>query len=55
VQKLQGVILKLHIEKAYDKVQWGFMLQVPKRKNSPPKWLWMKQIRGKGWDKYQWN
>jgi hypothetical protein len=45
VSNLRGVILKLDFEKAYDKVQWGFMMDVLKRKNFPPKWLeWMKQI-----------
>jgi hypothetical protein len=45
VKKHRGVILKLDFEKAYDKVQWGFMMEVLKRKNFPLKWLeWMKQI-----------
>jgi hypothetical protein len=46
VKNHQGVILKLDFEKAYDKVQWGFMMEVLKRKNAPPpKWLeWMQQI-----------
>jgi hypothetical protein len=45
VHKSQGVILKLDFEKAYDKIRWGFMMEVLKRKNFPPKWLeWMKQI-----------
>jgi hypothetical protein len=39
------VILKLDFEKAYGKVQWGFMMEVLKRKNFLSKWLmWMKQI-----------
>jgi uncharacterized membrane protein YjdF len=39
------VILKLDFEKAYDKVHWGFMFEVLRRKNFAPKWLeWMKQI-----------
>jgi hypothetical protein len=45
IQKSQGVILKLDFEKAYDNVHWGFMFEVLRRKNFPPKWLeWMKQI-----------
>jgi hypothetical protein len=45
VKNHKGVILKLDFEKAYDKVQWSFMMEVLKRKNFPPKWLeWMKQI-----------
>jgi hypothetical protein len=45
IQQSQGVILKLDFEKAYDKVQWGFMFEVLRKKNFPSKWLdWMKQI-----------
>jgi hypothetical protein len=45
VNNLSGIILKLDFEKAYDKVQWSFMMEVLKGKNFPPKWLeWMKQI-----------
>jgi hypothetical protein len=44
-RKSQGIILKLDFEKAYDKVHWGFMFEVLKKKNFPQKWLeWMKQI-----------
>jgi hypothetical protein len=44
-RKRQGIILKLDFEKAYDKVHWGFMFEVLKKKNFPQKWLeWMKQI-----------
>jgi hypothetical protein len=44
--KKKGVTLKLVFEKAYDKqVHWGFMMEVLRKKNFPPKWLaWMKQI-----------
>jgi hypothetical protein len=51
IKKSQGVILKLDFEKAYDKVHWGFMFEVLRRKNFAPKWLeWMKQIiEGAGW------
>jgi hypothetical protein len=45
VKNHRGVILKLDFEKSYDKVQWGFMMEVLKTKNFPPQWLeWMKQI-----------
>jgi hypothetical protein len=38
-------MLKLDFEKAYDKVQWKFMLEVLRKKNFPEKWVeWMKQI-----------
>lgn len=33
------IILKLDFEKAYDKVHWGFMMEVLKRKNFPDKWI----------------
>jgi hypothetical protein len=42
-RKSQGIILKLDFEKAYDKVHWGFMFEVLKKKNFPQKCLeWMK-------------
>lgn len=45
VHHKQGIILKLDFEKAYDKVHWGFMLEVLKRKNFTNKWVgWMKQV-----------
>jgi hypothetical protein len=45
VKKMQGVILKLDFEKAYDKVRWNFMIEVLRKKNFPEKWVeWMKQI-----------
>jgi hypothetical protein len=45
VSKVPGVILKLDFEKAYDKVNWKFMMEVLRKKNFPGKWLdWMKQI-----------
>jgi hypothetical protein len=37
--------LKLDFEKAYDKVNWKFMMEVLRKKNFPDRWLeWMKQI-----------
>jgi hypothetical protein len=45
VKKLKGIILKLDFEKAYDKVNWKFMLEVLRKKNFPGKWIeWTKQI-----------
>jgi hypothetical protein len=45
VHHQQGIILKLDFEKAYDKVQWSFMMEVLKRKNFLDKWVgWMKQV-----------
>jgi hypothetical protein len=42
---MKGIVLKLDFEKAYDKVQWDFMMDVMRKKNFPEKWLtWMKQI-----------
>jgi tRNA(His) 5'-end guanylyltransferase len=34
VKKLQGIILKLDFEKAYDKVCWNFMMEVLRKKIS---------------------
>jgi hypothetical protein len=39
VHHRQGIILKLDFEKAYDKVQWSFMIEVLKKKNFAPKWI----------------
>jgi hypothetical protein len=42
---MQGIVLKLDFEKAYDKVNWRFMIEVLWKKNFPEKWVeWMKQI-----------
>lgn len=42
VSKKEGVILKLDFEKVYEKVHWGFMMEVLARKNFPLKWIqWM--------------
>lgn len=32
VRKLEGIILKLDFEKAYDKVQWSFLFDVMRKK-----------------------
>jgi hypothetical protein len=45
IKKAKDVILKLDFEKAYDKVQWIFLMEVLKQKNFPPKWIeWTKQV-----------
>ena len=36
--KINGVILKLDFEKAYDKVKWSFLQQMLKMKGFPEKW-----------------
>jgi hypothetical protein len=47
IKKSKGVILKLEFEKAYDKVNWGFMMEVLRKKHFPEKWIeWMHQIVG---------
>jgi hypothetical protein len=54
-KKLDGVLLKLDFEKAYDKVKWSFLQQtLPKgsvviRVNNDPKWCdWIKNFVEKG-------
>jgi hypothetical protein len=43
MKKLKGIVLKLDFEKAYDKVQWEFIMDVMRKKNFPEKWLkWMR-------------
>jgi hypothetical protein len=37
-KKLNGVILKLDFEKAYDKVKWSFLQQTLRIKGFSPKW-----------------
>jgi hypothetical protein len=39
VKKQQGVILKIDFEKAYDKVNWNFLLDCCKQKRFSEKWL----------------
>jgi hypothetical protein len=44
-KKLDGVILKLDFEKAYDKVNWSFLQQAPRMKGFSPLWCkWIDQI-----------
>jgi hypothetical protein len=35
---LDGVLLKIDFEKAYDKVRWDFLQQVLRMKGFDPKW-----------------
>jgi len=37
-KKLNGVLLKIDFEKAYDKVKWPFMQQALRMKGFDPKW-----------------
>lgn len=47
-KKLDGVILKLDFEKAYDKVNWSFLQQALRMKGFSPQWCnWITQI-GRG-------
>jgi hypothetical protein len=44
-KKLDGVILKLDFEKAYDKVNWSFLQQTLRTKGFAPLWCkWVEQI-----------
>jgi retron-type reverse transcriptase len=44
-KKLDGVVLKLDFEKAYDKVNWSFLQQALRMKGFSPKWCnWISQI-----------
>ena len=47
--KMNGVILKLDFEKAYDKVKWSFLQQTLKMKGFPEKWCsWIESFVSKG-------
>jgi hypothetical protein len=47
--KHQGLALKLDYEKAYDKVNWQFLLDILKKRGFGKKWLeWMKCILFRG-------
>ena len=46
---MNGVILKLQFEKAYNKVKWFFLQQTPKMKGFPDKWCsWIESFVSKG-------
>jgi hypothetical protein len=48
-KKMNGVILKLDFEKAYDKVKWGFLQQTLRMKGFSEKWCqWISQFVTKG-------
>jgi hypothetical protein len=48
-KKLNGVLLKLDFEKAYDKVKWSFLWQTLRIKGFDPKWCeWIKNFVEKG-------
>jgi hypothetical protein len=44
-KRLNGVILKLDFEKAYDKIKWSFLHQTLRMKGFSPIWCyWIDQI-----------
>jgi hypothetical protein len=48
-KKMDGVLLKLDFEKAYDKVKWSFLQQTLQIKGFDPKWCdWIKNLLKKG-------
>jgi hypothetical protein len=48
-KKLDGVLLKLDFEKAYDKFKWSFLQQTLCIKGFDPKWCdWIKNFVEKG-------
>jgi hypothetical protein len=48
-KKMDGVLLKLDFEKAYDKVKWSFLQQTLRIKGFDPKWCdWIKNFVEKG-------
>ena len=48
-KKLDGVLLKIDFEKAYDKVNWGFLQQVMRMKGFDPVWChWINQFVCRG-------
>jgi hypothetical protein len=48
VKKYPGVLFKIDFEKAFDKVNWTFLLQILEMKGFPPSWndLLMNTIKG---------
>jgi hypothetical protein len=47
-KKLDGVLLKIDFEKAYDKVKWPFLQQVLRMKGFNSKWCWIDNFVTKG-------
>ena len=48
-KKLNGVVLKLDFEKAYDKVDWDFLQQTLRVKGFSNRWCdWIKKVVSKG-------
>jgi hypothetical protein len=48
-KKLDGVLLKIDFEKAYDKVKWDFLHQALRMKGFDLKWCkWIKEFIGHG-------
>jgi hypothetical protein len=48
-KKQKWIIFKIDFEKAYDKVQWPFLMEVLEKKKFPPKWIeWVHQIVSRG-------
>ena len=46
---LDGVIIKLDFEKAYDKVKWSFLQQAMRMKGFSPSWCaWIQKIASGG-------
>jgi hypothetical protein len=49
MKKMNGVLLKIDFEKAYDKVNWSFLEQALLMKGFDPKWCrWIQQIVSRG-------
>ena len=48
-RKKEGLILKLDFEKAYDKINWNFILECLAQRGFPAKWcLWVKDVMSSG-------
>jgi hypothetical protein len=48
-KKMDGVLLKLDFEKAYDKIKWSFLQQALRMKGFDPKWCdWIRNFVEKG-------